>query len=246
MEGELGYFLSPRALRSEEESSEFFQVPDPIQRGKTLNFSKSQDLYIGRKLYTKTRVLRSSKSWSLYREGKLGDEVKALTHKLCTSISQAWDINIPVPVDDLCFAFLGPRAYMEGELGYFLSPRASRLEGESSNFSKSRSLYRGEKLRILVPEPIPGIKLGIFSSLRALHIFFDISHIFLHIFFISFIFLIPEPLQAVKLGFSQSKSPPHISSYFFILPSYIFYIFHVSYPLQAKRRDKKGHFMTPE
>ena len=62
----------PHVAPAQGESSSFgallFQVPEPIQSEESRNFSKSQSLYIERRLYTNTRTsLLSSVSQSVYR-----------------------------------------------------------------------------------------------------------------------------------------------------------------------------------
>ena len=127
-------------VKSSSLDASLFQVPQRIQSEKTRNFSKSQALYIGRKLQTTTRTsLRSSEFQSLYTE---------------------W-LNLEI--------FLSPRAYMEGELGIFSKSHGTSLRrrelgflsksrgisfrgGGARNFSKSRSLYRGKKPGIF-PSP---------------------------------------------------------------------------------------------
>jgi len=107
-----------------EDSSEFFQV---AERRKIWNFSKSQCLYVGRKLCTKTRtVLRSSKSWSLYRSGKLGFSSSPrafMREETLNDNSHLYLLGVSL------FQVLQP---MEGRSGSFPSP--TDILGKSSKF----------------------------------------------------------------------------------------------------------------
>ena len=136
--GEPGISLSPRAYMGW--GSEFFQVPKPIW-GESLEFfqvlepmwdwtfSKSQGIYIGRKLYTRTRTSESRIQhigWCLellqVPELIWGKSLNFSESQILSGgrFLHIFHVFLHIP----CIFFRCFRAYVGEELGVFPSPRS--------------------------------------------------------------------------------------------------------------------------